>query len=267
MPKVSRKESAKPLQAVVDGVRGEEEAGPRNAQRGGGGGGGADGARAGSQSGGGRRRYAPDGAPDSGIKGGSEQKVEFRRVGVPQHRVAPLKDAWLQIYEPVTKVMGLDMRMNLKTRKVEIKTSSAQNQGAGARTASGMVIDSSGALQRAADFVQAFILGFAVQDAVALLRMDDLYVERFEIKDVKTLKGEHLARCIGRIAGKNGKTKFTIENATKTRIVLADTHIHILGSFANIKVARDAICSLILGSPAGKVYTKLRSVAARVAEG
>ena len=30
-------------------------------------------------------------------------------------------------------------------------------------------------------------------------------------------------------AGKNGKTKFTVENATRTRIVLADTRIHILG--------------------------------------
>lgn len=62
----------------------------------------------------------------------------------------------------------------------------------------------------------------------------------------------------------SGKTKFTIENATRTRIVLADTRIHILGSFQNIKVARDAICSLILGSPPGKVYSKLRSVCARL---
>ena len=36
----------------------------------------------------------------------------------------------------------------------------------------------------------------------------------------------------------NGKTKFTIENATKTRIVIADTRIHILGSYQNIRVAR-----------------------------
>ena len=43
----------------------------------------------------------------------------------------------------------------------------------------------------------------------------------------------HRAGCI-----QSGKTKFTIENATKTRVVLADTRIHILGSYQNIRIAR-----------------------------
>lgn len=40
--------------------------------------------------------------------------------------------------------------------------------------------------------------------------------------------------------------------------------IHIMGSFQNIKVARDAIVSLILGSPPGKVYAGLRTVCSRM---
>lgn len=179
-------------------------------------------------------------------------RPEFRKVSVPAHRYAPLKKMWMEIYTPVYEQMKIDIRMNLKTRKVELK--------------SRFDTPEIGNLQKCADFVHAFMLGFDVPDAIALLRLDDLYVETFEIKDVKTLHGEHLSRAIGRLSGKGGKTKFAIENSTRTRIVIAESKIHILGSFLNIKVARDALCSLILGSPAGKVYSKLRAVTARMAE-
>lgn len=177
-------------------------------------------------------------------------KEEERRVAVPAHRMAPLKKEWVNIYGPLVEMMGLKVRMNVKKRCVEMKTSKHTPD--------------QGSIQKGADFVKAFALGFDVKDAIAILRLEDLYLDSFEVKDVKTLHGDHLSRAIGRIAGQDGKTKFTIENASRTRIVLADTHIHILGSVQNIKIARDAIVSLILGSPPGKVYAHLRSVGARL---
>ncbi|KAG9016606.1 pre-rRNA-processing protein pno1 [Tulasnella sp. 427] len=180
----------------------------------------------------------------------SKRKTEMRSIPIPPHRMSPLRKEWVNIFTPLTEMLGLQVRMNPFRKCVEMRTSKFTKEV--------------GAIQKGADYVKAFALGFKIPDAIALLRMDDLYLDSFEIKDVKALHGDHLARAIGRIAGHQGKTRFTIENATRTRIILADTKIHIMGSFQNIKLAKDAIVNLILGSPPGKVYASLRTVSARL---
>jgi RNA-binding protein PNO1 len=186
--------------------------------------------------------------PASAVK----EKKSVRRVAVPAHRMTPLKGCWVELIEPLVQHLKLQVRMNTKRRCIEIRSSEHTPDIA--------------YLQKGADFCKAFMLGFELKDSIALLRLDDLFIESFEVKDVKRLNGDHLSRAIGRLAGKDGKTKYAIENATRTRIVLADEKIHILGSFANMKVARNAVCSLILGSPPSKVYSHLRTVSKRVME-
>lgn len=181
-----------------------------------------------------------------------EDVQQTRRVVIPPNRLTPLRDNWIKIYSPLVEHMKLQVRFNPKSRTVELRNSPQTVE--------------TGALQKGADFVRAFALGFAVEDALVLLRLDDIYVDSFEVKDVKTLNGDHLSRAIGRLAGRGGKTKTTIENTSRTRIVLADSKVHILGSFRNIRVAKDALVSLILGSTPGTVYTRLRNVAARLSE-
>lgn len=177
---------------------------------------------------------------------------EERKVRIPPHRMTPLKADWPKIYPPLVEHLKLQVRMNVAKKAVELRTSK--------------LTTNPDAIQKGADFLTAYTFGFDLDDAIALLRLDDLYIQSFEVKDVKQLSGEHLSRAIGRIAGKDGKTKFAIENASRTRIVLADSRVHILGGFKNIGIAREAVVSLILGSPPGKVYGNLRTVSARMKE-
>lgn len=179
------------------------------------------------------------------------QLAESRKIPVPNNRYTPLKDNWEKVYTPLVEHLKLEVRFNLKTKNVEIRT--------------GKETEDPNSIQKAADFVTAFVYGFDIEDSLALIRLDDLYLETFDIKDVKqSLQGDHLSRAIGRVAGKGGKTRFTIENATRTRIVLADSRVHILGSYQNIQIARRAICNLILGSPPSKVYGNLKAFAEKV---
>ncbi|WPH03721.1 Pre-rRNA-processing protein PNO1 [Acrodontium crateriforme] len=182
----------------------------------------------------------------------SRARQEERKVRVPPHRMSPLKTSWPKIYPPLVEHLKLQVRMNIAKKAVELRTSPLTTD--------------TGAIQKGADFIQAFCLGFDLDDAIALLRLDDLYIQSFDVRDVKTLSGEHLSRAVGRIAGKDGKTKTAIENASRTRVVLADHKVHILGGFKNIHVAREAVVSLILGAPPGKVYGNLRTVAGRMKE-
>lgn len=104
-----------------------------------------------------RPRFAPASSTTTATR------VEHRKVPIPPHRMTPLKADWPKIYPPLVEHLKLQCRMNMKSKSVELRTSK--------------VTSDTGAIQKGADFVRAYALGFDVDDAIALLRMDDLYIE------------------------------------------------------------------------------------------
>ena len=53
----------------------------------------------------------------------NDHGIETRKIQVPKHRMVPLKENWLKIFNPVVEHLKLQIRFNLKTKKVEIRTS------------------------------------------------------------------------------------------------------------------------------------------------
>jgi RNA-binding protein PNO1 len=87
-------------------------------------------------------------------------RVETRKIPIPPHRWTPLKHNWVKLYTPIVEHLKLQCRVNVKNKQVELRTSKFTT--------------SPGALQQGEDFIRAYALGFDCDDAIALLRLDDL---------------------------------------------------------------------------------------------
>ncbi len=114
-------------------------------------------------------------------------KGETRKIPVPRNRYAPLKENWTKIFTPIVEHLHLQIKYNLRSRCVEIRVSVTNTKFCcnaikrasstltrhnwfefefHARVNSPLVFQTCkqttdiGALQKAADFVKAFTLGF-----------------------------------------------------------------------------------------------------------
>lgn len=48
-------------------------------------------------------------------------KSQTRRIPIPPHRMTPLKRDWINIFGPLTEILGLQVRMNVQRRCVEAR--------------------------------------------------------------------------------------------------------------------------------------------------
>ena len=57
------------------------------------------------------------------LRNSQDSIAGVRKIPVPANRYGPLEKNWMRIYQPITEHMHLQIRMNLKTKNVEIKVS------------------------------------------------------------------------------------------------------------------------------------------------
>ncbi|MGD9679504.1 MAG: KH domain-containing protein [Vulcanibacillus sp.] len=105
------------------------------------------------------------------------------------------------------------------------------------------------------DIIRAISRGFNPDIAMQLLKQDYVF-ELLNIMDYIKNK-EHLPRIRGRVIGKNGKSRETIEELTETKIVVYGKTIGIIGFIDSVAVARRAIESLLEGALHKGVYKAL----------
>ncbi|HYA60687.1 MAG TPA: KH domain-containing protein [Candidatus Acidoferrum sp.] len=106
---------------------------------------------------------------------------------------------------------------------------------------------------RAVDVVKAIARGFSPERAYRLFDDEMVILDIIELsKSVSTPK--ELKRILGRIIGKDGKTREIIESLTGSYISVYGKTISVIGYPEQTQIVRKAIEMLVEGAPHGTVY-------------
>lgn len=102
------------------------------------------------------------------------------------------------------------------------------------------------------DIVKAVGRGFNPEIAMRLLKQDYV-LELLNLADFVKSQNQ-MTRLKGRIIGKAGKARATIEMLTDTNISVYGKTISIIGFCDNVAICKRALESLLLGSPHSSVF-------------
>ena len=102
------------------------------------------------------------------------------------------------------------------------------------------------------DIVKAVGRGFNPEIAMRLLKQDYV-LEMLNLSDFVKSQDQQL-RLRGRVIGKGGKARATIEEFTNTAISVYGKTIAIIGFCDDVAISKKAVESLLTGSPHASVY-------------
>jgi ribosomal RNA assembly protein len=114
---------------------------------------------------------------------------------------------------------------------------------------------------KAIEIISAISKGFSPERAYRLLKEDLL--DLLDIRDYAGKSANSIQRIKGRIIGKAGNTRKTIEDLTGASISIYGHTVCLIGSFEEIRIAREAIKMISKGSSHKNVYNMLQAARRR----
>ena len=152
-------------------------------------------------------------------------KIEMK---LPKNRIGILIGKDGMIKKKVEEVTNCKIEINPKTETVKIECK-----------------DAIGFL-KAKDIVNAIAVGFNAEIALKLLEGDFTILEVIDLNDF--VPSSSLQRIKGRIIGKEGRMKKTIEEMLAVNVSIQNKTVAIIGEPENVNAAREAIMMLIEGA-------------------
>ncbi len=150
-------------------------------------------------------------------------------LNVPEDRIGVLIGKEGEIKKKIEELSGCDVNINSKTGVVKIRC------------------DDPYRFMRVQDVVKAIAHGFNPEIALKLLEDD---MTTLEIIDITAyVPDRHLQRVKGRIIGKDGSMRKTIEDLLNVHVSVYGKTVAIIGDVESVGIAREAVEMLIEGAP------------------
>jgi len=162
-------------------------------------------------------------------------------IRIPEDRIGVLIGKSGKIKSKIEKTCSVKLEIDSENGEVKVFSD---------------VVDEKFQTFKALEIVTAIGRGFSPEKAMRLLKGENtLYV--INLREFGAKSPEQMERIKGRIIGDSGKARVNMENLSNTNITVYGKTVSIIGEPIQLKLAIDAIESLLSGSMHGHVYKKI----------
>ncbi len=110
---------------------------------------------------------------------------------------------------------------------------------------------------KARKVVEAIGYGFPPEEAFKLMN-DEYILEVIDLKDIIGDKRHHLQRIKARLIGEEGRARRTVEELSGASVRIYENYVVIIGTYDEVRIAREGIMRLIHGSRHVTAYARMR---------